>query len=121
MCDMSVHCTPNEVPASIFKVVLTANAGIRGGRVIHLKATVDRALRGCDSVRRVLVYEHPSHKDYKVRRAVGWLGNFLTQANRLIWSKVVTSGCKKPWPAKSRIVLLSTWTARIPCSCCTHR
>jgi len=37
------------------RVVLTANEGLRGGRVIPLKATVDAAVEGLDAVRAVLV------------------------------------------------------------------
>ena len=36
-------------------VVFTANEGIRGGRVIPLKKTVDEALQGCDCVKKVYV------------------------------------------------------------------
>ena len=36
-------------------VVFTSDEGIRGGRTIPLKATVDEALEGCDCVRTVFV------------------------------------------------------------------
>ena len=36
-------------------VVFTADEGVRGGKVIPLKATVDDAVAGCDCVRRVFV------------------------------------------------------------------
>ena len=36
-------------------VVFTADQGVRGGKVIPLKETVDDAVRGCDCVRRVFV------------------------------------------------------------------
>ena len=36
-------------------VVFTADQGIRGGKIIPLKQTVDDAVRGCDCVRRVFV------------------------------------------------------------------
>ncbi|XP_076848174.1 acetyl-coenzyme A synthetase 2-like, mitochondrial [Brachyhypopomus gauderio] len=37
------------------KVVITCNQGVRGGRLINLKATVDAAVESCPSVQRVLV------------------------------------------------------------------
>ncbi len=37
------------------QVVVTANQGLRGGRVLHLKETVDRAVDGLDLVKTVLV------------------------------------------------------------------
>ncbi|KAM9465944.1 acetyl-coenzyme A synthetase 2-like, mitochondrial [Clarias gariepinus] len=37
------------------KVVITCNQGVRGGRVINLKATVDAAVKTCPSVKSVLV------------------------------------------------------------------
>ena len=36
-------------------VVITSDQGVRGGRVIPLKETVDNAVRGLDFVRRVYV------------------------------------------------------------------
>ena len=37
------------------KVVVTADQGIRGGKVIELKATVDEAVTNCDCVQNVFV------------------------------------------------------------------
>ncbi|KAF5909555.1 acetyl-coenzyme A synthetase 2-like, mitochondrial, partial [Clarias magur] len=37
------------------KVVITCNQGVRGGRVINLKATVDVAVKSCPTVKSVLV------------------------------------------------------------------
>ena len=37
------------------KVVITANEGLRGGRVVPLKANVDKALEACPTVEKVLV------------------------------------------------------------------
>ena len=39
-------------------VVITANEGLRGGKAIHLKRTVDEALLHCPGVKRVLVHQH---------------------------------------------------------------
>lgn len=37
------------------KAVVTCNQGVRGGRVIDLKPTVDAAVKSCPSVRHVFV------------------------------------------------------------------
>ena len=44
------------------KVLITGNIGLRGGRIIRLKNTVDDALVGCTGVEHVFVYKHP-HKE----------------------------------------------------------
>eukprot|EP01097_Dermamoeba_algensis_P008199 TRINITY_DN5360_c0_g1_i1.p1 TRINITY_DN5360_c0_g1~~TRINITY_DN5360_c0_g1_i1.p1 ORF type:complete len:655 (-),score=68.00 TRINITY_DN5360_c0_g1_i1:77-2041(-) len=41
------------------KVVITADVGVRGGKVIPLKKTVDEALKDCHHVKKVLVFKHP--------------------------------------------------------------
>ncbi|MCJ8736430.1 hypothetical protein PDJAM_G00012460 [Pangasius djambal] len=43
------------------KVVITCNQGVRGGRVINLKATVDVAVKSCPSVKSVLVAHRTNH------------------------------------------------------------
>lgn len=48
--------------AASCSVVFTADEGVRGGKVIPLKATVDTALEGCDCVRRVFVAERTGGK-----------------------------------------------------------
>ncbi len=45
----------NVSPIGSCSVVFTADQGVRGGKVIPLKQTVDEALKGCDCVRRVFV------------------------------------------------------------------
>ena len=42
------------LPASC-KIVVTADQGIRGGKAIELKKTVDSAVAGCDCVKNVFV------------------------------------------------------------------
>lgn len=42
------------IPASA-SVVITSDQGIRGGKVIPLKETVDEAVRGLDYVRRIYI------------------------------------------------------------------
>jgi len=44
------------------RVVITADQGMRGGRTIALKNTVDEALLGCPDVKTVLVYKHTGHQ-----------------------------------------------------------
>jgi acetyl-CoA synthetase len=50
------------------KLVITANAGIRGGKVVALKAVTDEAiaLGGCDVVERVIVYKRADENDAPV-------------------------------------------------------
>ena len=43
-------------------MVFTADEGVRGGKVIPLKQTVDEALVGCDCVRRVFVAQRTGAK-----------------------------------------------------------
>ncbi|KAI4875905.1 hypothetical protein NFI96_021479 [Prochilodus magdalenae] len=43
------------------KVVVTCNQGVRGGRLINLKATVDGAVKSCPSVQHVLVAQRTNH------------------------------------------------------------
>lgn len=38
-------------------VVFTADEGVRGGKIIHLKKMVDEALDGCQCVKKVYVYK----------------------------------------------------------------
>ncbi|MCC2637651.1 MAG: acs [Moraxellaceae bacterium] len=47
------------------RLVITANAGIRGGKVVPLKTTTDEAVAmgGCDSLERVVVYRRAEEKD----------------------------------------------------------
>ncbi|XP_006860819.1 PREDICTED: acetyl-coenzyme A synthetase 2-like, mitochondrial-like [Chrysochloris asiatica] len=44
------------------KVVITVNQGLRGGRVLELKKTVDEAVKLCPNVRRVLVAHRTDRK-----------------------------------------------------------
>ncbi|MEL6546425.1 MAG: acetate--CoA ligase, partial [Myxococcota bacterium] len=44
------------------RVVLTANEGLRGGKTIPLKATVDEAVEGMESVRSVIVARRTEHE-----------------------------------------------------------
>ena len=48
------------------RVLLTANVGLRGGRAIPLKSTVDEALKGCPNLHTVLVYRHAHHSGGEV-------------------------------------------------------
>lgn len=38
-------------------MVFTANQGVRGGKVIELKKTVDTAVKNCPSIKNVFVYK----------------------------------------------------------------
>jgi acetyl-CoA synthetase len=51
------------------RLVITANAGIRGGKVVPLKATTDEAveLGGCKTLERVIVYRRADEQDAPVK------------------------------------------------------
>jgi len=53
------------------EVVITADEGLRGGRAIHLKANVDKALTHCPDVHTVVVVKHAGpHKEWKGERDI---------------------------------------------------
>eukprot|EP00916_Digyalum_oweni_P000089 GHVL01000119.1.p1 GENE.GHVL01000119.1~~GHVL01000119.1.p1 ORF type:complete len:523 (+),score=69.82 GHVL01000119.1:41-1609(+) len=43
------------------KIILTADQGVRGGRIIPTKITVDEALQGCEFVEKCVVFRHPTN------------------------------------------------------------
>ncbi|MFZ4541591.1 MAG: acetate--CoA ligase, partial [Rickettsiales bacterium] len=62
----------NRVEDCASDFIITANIGRRGGKVIPLKATVDKAIEGLN-VRHVLVYQtHDSNGDMKQSRDLWW-------------------------------------------------
>ena len=75
------------------KLVITANAGIRGGKVVPLKTTTDEAiaLGGCDSLERVVVYQRAAEQD----APISW------QKGRDIWWHELVQGkpeyCEPTW------------------------
>lgn len=75
------------------KLVITANAGIRGGKVVPLKTTTDEAiaLGGCDSLERVVVYQRAAEQD----APISW------QKGRDIWWHELVKGkpeyCEPTW------------------------
>ncbi|MBE0439612.1 MAG: acetate--CoA ligase [Gammaproteobacteria bacterium] len=56
------------------KIVITADGGHRGGKIIELKATTDAALEmGCDTVETVIVYKRTGHSiNMKSGRDIWW-------------------------------------------------
>ncbi len=55
------------------KLVITTDGAFRGTKVIPMKATVDEALRTCQSVETVMVFEHTKVSyDFDSKRDVRW-------------------------------------------------
>ena len=53
----SANAVKDRIEDAGAKLVITADAGWRGGHAVELKAAVDKALsEGCESVQRVIVY-----------------------------------------------------------------
>ena len=65
-------------------VVLTADEGVRGGKKIPLKATVDTALKECKNVRKVLVFQR-TKKDVPMtpERDVFW-GDLVSESPAVV-------------------------------------
>lgn len=58
----SAEALKDRVNDAQAKIIITADGGHRGGRIIQLKATVDKALEhGMPTVERVIVYERTKH------------------------------------------------------------
>jgi len=53
------------------EVVITADEGLRGGRAVHLKVNVDKALTHCPDVHTVVVVKHAGlHQEWKAGRDI---------------------------------------------------
>ena len=66
------------------ETVITADEGVRGGKIIPLKAIVDKALEDCDCVKRVLVASRTGasvpmahNRDIKLEEVRIYQGHFL--------------------------------------------
>lgn len=70
----SAEALKDRVEDAQAKIIVTADGGHRGGRVVELKKSVDAALeKGCNSVRKVLVCKRTGHDiDMKEGRDLWW-------------------------------------------------
>jgi acetyl-CoA synthetase len=83
------------------KVVITADGGNRGGRVVELKKTADEALElGCEAVQTMIVLERTAH------------GVLMTEGRDIWWSDAIagqSSECEPEWmDASDPLFLLYT-------------
>jgi acetyl-CoA synthetase len=63
------------------EVVITADEGLRGGRAVHLKANVDKALTHCPDVHTVVVVRHAGlHQEWKAGRDI-WYGEEIEKVS----------------------------------------
>ena len=70
----SANAVKDRIEDAGAKLVITADAGWRGGHAVELKAAVDKALsEGCESVQRVIVYRRTgTHCEMRAGRDVWW-------------------------------------------------
>ena len=66
------------------RLVITADEGVRGGRIVPLKANVDKAVEGCDCVQNVLVLKH--------------IGSKIPQQDRDVWYHEAMSAASADCP-----------------------
>ena len=63
------------------RVVITADQGVRGGKSIPLKASVDEALTQCPNVRRVIVVKHVGEKIPFISDRDAWFHELCAEAD----------------------------------------
>lgn len=61
------------------RVIVTANEGIRGNKIISLKENVDQALSGCPKVKKVLVVKRTSTKIFMQQERDVWYEDEMAQ------------------------------------------
>eukprot|EP01125_Pyxidicula_operculata_P012338 TRINITY_DN4049_c0_g1_i2.p1 TRINITY_DN4049_c0_g1~~TRINITY_DN4049_c0_g1_i2.p1 ORF type:complete len:518 (+),score=127.87 TRINITY_DN4049_c0_g1_i2:325-1878(+) len=77
----SANSLRQRILTSNAKIVITSNEGLRGGKVIPLKRTVDEALLGCPDVKHTIVYKHTQGLcEWNPNRDLWW--NVLTEKQR---------------------------------------
>ena len=63
------------------RVVITADQGVRGGKLVHLKANVDEALTQCPNVRRVIVVKHVGEEIPFISGRDAWFHELYAEAD----------------------------------------
>ena len=62
----SVSALASRINNAKCSVVITADQGLRGGKIVPLKATVDQALKECPSVKTVLVHRRTGTRIFHI-------------------------------------------------------
>jgi len=83
----SAHAMADRINDAQAKMVITADGLNRGAKQVPLKRVVDEALRSCDSIEKVIVYD-----------CVGWSPNMVD--GRDVWWNDAIEGMDKDCPAE---------------------
>lgn len=111
------------------ETVITTDQGLRGGKIIELKAAADKAVAMCPRVKRVFVSQRTGANLPKGRLDIPFEEvskhiagdnvncSFLFENLRTINLVLLF----RNWPNTIKNVPQTSWKAKILCSCCTHQ
>ena len=63
------------------KIVVTANEGLRGGKIVPIKSIVDQALEGCPNVNSVIVVKRTDNKTKMLNSRDSWYHDEITKVS----------------------------------------